>query len=572
MKPYKKQLIGLLTASLVAIYGYILLNNLFSPDGVEIMRNFYHQGGARSLIVLFEKLSFFDSLTSASIQWGFMLGIVFVAVFARPWLEQVHKWFISLPRFYFLLVLVILAFSGMLAMFYYKYRFFPRAGDANATLFQVKILAKGALTVPSHPLKEFFHSDWIINNGRMYAQYTLGTAFMLLWGYLLGMPWIINPLLGALSLIFIYHTARELYGESIARYGVAIISVTPFYLALPTTYLSHAPQLFFLSIFIYFFLKTIRDKHSSYWHPLLSGMALGMAVNTRTLTALTISLPLLAWGGYLLVKDWKGFYRKTILFLVGLLPFVLALFLINWVQNGHPLLFGMTVYKGQSFVGFSQEWGLREAITTYLFRLQRLSNLLAYSPLSAGVVLVFIALSFIDIKPAHYLLWGFFVITSIGYLPAATTVWQYRYYYTAAVYLMLLFPLGISNLGNWLQKNFKLASTSSLLCIFLIVSVLAAFSAAYRRGLKPDQGVLELRRPYDIAAEANLNNALVFIRNTKCLYPKWYTRNSPDFNDPILWVLDLGERNQELMNYYPERKAYLYDNGEITLYNNSSLK
>jgi len=577
---------------LIVVYGYALLDGLFTSQGLEMMRHFHHQGDWQSMLSLLRQLPWLKSLAAASLQWGFLLGILLLATWARSPLERMAEWLVSFPRPYFLLTLVILAFTASLAVFYFNYQFFPRSGDAHALLFQARVLAKGALSVPSHAAREFFNSDYIINNGRMYAEYPLGTSFMLMWGVFLGIPWLINPLLAALALVFVYYTANELYGELIARYGVLILLASPLYFSLPPSYLSHAPQLFFLSVFIYFFLKTInvgadlrvcpnsggqrrpplqgfrpgdRSKHQN-WHPLVAGVALGMALNTRPMTALTFSLPLLAWASYLLLKDWQAFYRKALIFLLGLLPFLLGLFLINQLQNGHPLVFGHQVYNGpRPTFGFNLPgYNFRQAVNTYLFRLGLLLKSLIYPPLSAGGLLVLIALSFMNFKKRNYLLWGFFALTSLGYLPVLSAVWHVRYYYTASLYLLLLLPLGISNLGQWLKENFQLAGASSLLSAFLLISLLSSLAAAYRSGLSPNVWTQALRRPYDIVAQAKLNDALVFVRNTEHFYPEWYTRNSPELNDPVLWVRDLGKRNQELMVFYPERKAYLYDKGKLT--------
>ncbi len=566
MKSSHKQLIGLIAVFFTIVSGYVLIDGLFTPQGMGLMRKFYHQGGIKALIPLFQTLAWKESLMSAGLQLGLLAAIFLLAVLAKSRLEKISEFLLNIPRKRFLGMLFILAFVISTTAFCYKFQFFARSGDTNAILFQAKILAKGAITVPAHPLKDFFYSDYIINNTRMYAQYPLGTSFVLMWGVLLGMPWIINPLLGAFGLIFLYLTAVELYDEVIARYGIFIILISPLYIEYSASYLSHIPQFFFLSIFTYYFIKTIRlpVSASKNRYPVISGMALGMAINTRPMTALTVSLPFLCWGIYFLIKDWRAYYKKVILFTLGLTPFLLGLFLVNMLQNGHPLLFGHKVYNGpRPTIGFgSEEYTVSKALSTYFFRMVWLTKRLVYGSLLSGGLLSLLALSFMDFRKNNYFLWAVFISTSIGYLPVASSVWQFRYYFTATLYLLLLLPLGIRNLGDWGARNFKFANGISLLTSFLLI-ITILFLGGFN--LKKWVGIDYIRRPYDIAAQADLKNALVFVRKTRAFYPRWYTRNSPDFNDPVLWALDLGERNKELMAYYPGRKAYLYDNGKLTL-------
>lgn len=578
MKNIQTQLLVILAAFLGIIFGYSLINNLFSPQGLEIMRDFYHQGGGLNIYYLLSNLSLGKSFLNASIQWGLLVAVLMTALWGYSWLNKLSEAIISIPRKYFLSVIFFTALGILLVIMYYKNQLFPRSGDSNAILFQAKILAKGALTVPSHPLKEFFDSDYIINNGRMYSEYPLGSSFFMMLGGFFGATWIVNPILGSLALIFIYFTTKDLYDEQIARYGVMLLLTSHLYYDLSSTYLSHAPLLCFISIFIYYFLKTLRlqNEESKNWHPLMAGIALGIAANTRSLSALTISLPLLIWGVYLLIKDWKAYFRRVIWFAIGILPFIVLIFLVNRIQNGNALLFGHQVYNGpRKIVGFSHEYRIRQAISTLFFRIGLLLKMVVYPPLRAGSLLFIIGLTFKNFKKENLLLWGFFTTTCLGYLFVVSSIWQYRYYYSATLYLFPLLALGAVNLGEWikefgLNQSKKLISKingSALLNALWLAMVLTAFgSAFFSCGLKPHRKVPVLKKPYTVAEQAKLDNAIVFIRAVDEYYPQWYTRNSPDLNDPVLWVRDLGKCNQELLKYYPDRKAYIYDKGKLIPY------
>ena len=42
------------------------------------------------------------------------------------------------------------------------------------------------------------------------------------------------------------------------------------------------------------------------------------------------------------------------------------------------------------------------------------------------------------------------------------------------------------------------------------------------------------------------------------MYREDLTRNEIDFSNSILYALDLGEDNKELMQYHPEKEYYVY--------------
>ncbi len=71
---------------------------------------------------------------------------------------------------------------------------------------------------------------------------------------------------------------------------------------------------------------------------------------------------------------------------------------------------------------------------------------------------------------------------------------------------------------------------------------------------------------YDKVAEANLSNAVVFIGSPtgviRPMYEANLNRNDREFKSDVLYALDLGQHNEALMQYYPDRKFYLYTREE----------
>ena len=62
------------------------------------------------------------------------------------------------------------------------------------------------------------------------------------------------------------------------------------------------------------------------------------------------------------------------------------------------------------------------------------------------------------------------------------------------------------------------------------------------------------------AKEMKLENVLIFLKGTNKNgddLGSGFLYNSPGLNDPIVFARDLGQRNQELLPFFPGRKYYV---------------
>jgi 4-amino-4-deoxy-L-arabinose transferase-like glycosyltransferase len=145
-------------------------------------------------------------------------------------------------------------------------------------------------------------------------------------GTLIRAEWLVNPLLGSAEIAVLYFLGKEVYDETTGRIAALLGVVSPFLLTASSEYSNHGSCLLFLSFFLLFFFRTIRPLRgvrgsSSLADPLLSGLSLAMALNTRPLTALAISIPIAGYAIYLMLNS-RG--RTLPAFLVLLVPVLLA--------------------------------------------------------------------------------------------------------------------------------------------------------------------------------------------------------------------------------------------------------
>ncbi|MGZ6123876.1 MAG: hypothetical protein ACXWLR_02895, partial [Myxococcales bacterium] len=121
------------------------------------------------------------------------------------------------PRVFIALVTAGLAASALLV-----YRAHPLSMDEFAAVFQARIFARGSLTaqVPPELVPRIIPPfRWFIEaspDGRLVSAYWPGFALLLTPFVWLGVPWLLNPLIGGATLFVLWRIARTLWPESAA--------------------------------------------------------------------------------------------------------------------------------------------------------------------------------------------------------------------------------------------------------------------------------------------------------------------------------------------------------------------
>lgn len=175
----------------------------------------------------------------------------------------------------------------------------PHVQDSVAQLFQARIFAHGRLWMPSPPLHEFFDYAHVISDGRWYAQYPPGHSLLLVPGIWLGAPWLVNPVLGGLSVLGIFLLAREAFGRAAARSAVVLAVLSPFLVLMASEFMAHVSGLFAVTWFLLYALRALRT--GSRRDAGIGGAFLLLAVLVRPYTAFACALPVFGHAGWWLV-------------------------------------------------------------------------------------------------------------------------------------------------------------------------------------------------------------------------------------------------------------------------------
>lgn len=494
----------------------------------------------------------------------------------------------KIPKLVILCALFVFIFTNLFSFFIFKH--IPRVHDEIANLFQAKIFKSGKLYTQSPCEKEFFNFTHVINNGKWYSQYTPGYPFILLIGLIAGMPWLINPLLAALSIILFYFMGKEIYTRQIGLIAALLGAVSIWFLLMSSTMMSHTSSLFFTSLFLLFLFRSLRKP--SVLNGFLAGLGLGVAFLIRPYNAVLISIPFLLYYAAKILKEFKPRMKNVIVFGLMMIISVSALLVYNQITNGHPLKMGYIVRYGEDHgIGFGREGYTGVPHTPLLGVLNIVNYFKALSrdifgwPISSFFALLPL-LWLTRIKPEDrkkdlLLVAGFFSLMVGLFIYWGTFVFiGARMCFETLPILFLLSARGLTELPRLLSLKFKWINQFQVKKIgvaILIIFTLYAFFIRLRSWIWPQ----DTEWYYDGFAN-NFAGVTPRIHHTlkslvsgetvvilKFLYHPfehfpygWWSSgflyNDPQLRGNIIYALDQGSKNVKLFRCFPERKIYLY--------------
>ena len=448
----------------------------------------------------------------------------------------------------------------------------PHVQDSIAQLFHARIFAEGVLTAPSPPHREFFDYVNVINDGRWYSQYPPGHTILLTLGVLLGAPWIINPLLGALTVGVVYYLGKELYGEVIGRLSALLALLSPFILFMSSEFMNHSSALFFASLFLLFLVKSLRT--GKFLHGLIAGGAIGWVGCIRPYTAIAIAFPALLYAAVQFFKRPRELRNPVIGFGLISLAFVGILLGFNYLTNGHPLLFGYEKLWGPlTGIGFGKgPWGpphtpmngLRQTISN----LNGINKHLFEWPVPS---LLFIVLFFFTGTRNR---WDVLLITtlaspSVFYFFYWFQDWCFgpRFLYEATAAAVVLSARGIERIPVLWRDVFGFETPHRRVRILTAALLVILFSIGFATNIPPH--IKFYGNSYwavsaeilDKVEKRGITEAVVFVRSN---YGKGFVGNDPFMRNRVIYVKDLQDQNHLIMELYPDHDYYIAVGGTLT--------
>lgn len=454
----------------------------------------------------------------------------------------------------------------------------PHSQDEVVYLFQARILRAGVLYLPSLPegVREFFDHEFVVNDGKWYGKYSPGTSLLLLTGLNAGAPWLVNPLLGALSVVLLYLLARRFLGRSTALVAAYLFALSPFAILMSASYLGHAPALFFTLLFFLSLLSgvtTRRPERAARWS-LLGGVALGAIFLIRPYNVLPLALFAAAYCFTLLLSGRRGRqrYLAPALFVLPAALLAVANFGYNLALTGEPLKFPHQAYSAYDFIGFGKrgvEWGRdfgpQDAIKNLSRNYQALARglfawpgfaLVAAAPLAFLSRVRRVALFLLPLFLLQVALYGIYFHPGTFYGP--------RYWYEASWVLVLLTAKGIVVLFGVVRRGVGRRYANLLLTFALGLTI--AMSLLSDATLLPQyKGYNRMTR---VSAPRVARPAIVFVPADAVwqTYGRYFALQSPFLEQQaIIFARDEARHNvwksrppldnEALLEHFPDRNV-----------------
>ena len=314
-----------------------------------------------------------------------LLAIGNVVLFARAlpdaWLARARERFLrilgpsgegdapepgGLDRFALGCALWALAVAVVLAVV--PYQRFPHVPDELGYLLHAKYFATGHLTMPLPPAADAFNIDLMTYEAtRWYSPVNPGWPLALAVGARFGVPWLVNPVLGALDVLLLYLVLRELFPRRTARLGLLLFAASPWQLFLSMGFMGHQWTLCCALLGALQVARMRRDGRL--WRGVVGGAAVGMVGMARPLEGLVVALLLGFWSLGARAR-WVRFAPSAVLTLATLAVGGLVL-PYNKYLTGHAGLFPINDYfdrlyvKGANDLGFGPNRGFGWAQDPY---------------------------------------------------------------------------------------------------------------------------------------------------------------------------------------------------------------
>jgi hypothetical protein len=440
---------------------------------------------------------------------------------------------------------------------------FPYSGDEWSYFLQAEIFSRGHLQVdsPAHP--RFFDVWAMVNNGKFYAWAPPGWPLLLLPGALLGVPWLVNPVLGALTLLVVYRLGVLVYNRSTSLLALFFMLFSPFFILHSASYLAHPSSLLFIVLSVFFYARGM-ERHASHDF-LLAGLCGSMSFVIRPFDQMAVFSPL---GAYLvlLVLRKEMAVRQLLWFGMGHAVGVLLLLAYNYLQTGDSLTMGYHVGYGGPLFDFRLLG--RQFIAEYFLHL--LAWTFPFLPLLALIYSLWLGKTgkrSLTERRWDTLLFLVFLSNIFWYVFVPFHYWAGygpRYYYGSFFAVALLGARGVVALINRLAPRGadgeRVGFAAVALGICLALSLCWLFPVKLIEAYRRFESRLVL---YQKIEQEKLQNAVVFIRSVREEFAPWnLTRNPPDFQGTVLYVHDLGGVNHLLIRQYSGRRFFLYEYDE----------
>ena len=459
----------------------------------------------------------------------------------------------------------------------------PHVQDAVSLIFQARNFALGRLASPSPPEPRFFDHEFVINDGLWFGKYPPGTSLLYAVGLKLSALDLVNPVLGAGSILLLYALGAQLFGRTEGLLAAALAASSPLVCYMGATYLSHSAALFFVLAFLVAVTgpETVRRRA-------LAGFALGAAILVRPQTAVAAASPfaLLALVEIARRKNaWRSWLACAAVSLVG----VLAFLAYNRALTGSVWVTPFQLYSPHDRLGFGDvgvEWAGNftpaQAVGNWT------ANLDLLGPTTSALGDRFVALALlpwlVGSLPRSWCFVGASGVSIVAlfffYFHDGIFIGP-RYWYETLPVLFVGAARGLTLVGEAIAGFLPVARVRPVLASAVAIVLGASLAAATARlTLREASGLWgwnDMSRHLLAQTESIPGRALVFVDSKSFWQPygEVFWTMWPDLErNRIIYARNEGTHNvpsdrapipnSQLADRYPERAVYSWSSGTLT--------
>jgi hypothetical protein len=486
-------------------------------------------------------------------------------------------------RFAWLPALWVTTVSAILALA--SYQSHPHVPDEVVYLLQAGYFAEGRLTLPLPPVPQAFDVDLMTYEAtRWFSPVSPAWPAMLAIGVVIGVPWLVNPVLGGVNVLLAYRLLLAFYPRRTARIAVALLAVSPWNLFMAMSFMPHTATLTCALAAAVAVARLRRDPRLRW--ALLGGFFLGIVGLIRPLEGVAVAVLLGLWslgarGRRLRLLPSAGLTLAALGTAAIILPY-------NQLLTGSAGKFPINAYvdarygPGHNDLGFGSNRGMgwsgldplpghgaSDVAINANFNLFQINvELLGWATGSLLVLLLWVATRRVT-RADRLMLVSIAAIAGIHsfyYFSGGPDFWA-RYWFLAIVPCLALAARGIEELERGADATSPgdgrrvLGATGALVAGALLVFVpwRAADKYHHYRGMRPDIRELSTRYPW--------TDGIVLIRGNR----------HPDFASAVVYnPVDLGldlpiyawDRGagvrRRLVAAYPERRFWIVNGPTLT--------
>lgn len=497
---------------------------------------------------------------------------------------------------------------------------FLSSADEHSCYFLAECLRKGKLYIEIPPLADFFKVVHVgMRDGKWYSVYPPGWPLIWAVGLQFNVVDWLNPAMSSLAIFFFFLSGRRLFGRGsrlgqesrtpaeaapkrgalVSVFGLLVCVLSPFFMFTAASYFSHATCLLCISIFLYTFLRWREDyvagKDPVLWASLCA-FAFGYGLMTRYLTMIAVGGPFLLYHYLPIFLDWKGpgspphscrTQKAGCLFPLWLrwLPFSFKrpkLRKSDWIAFGVITIFMASILwhnylvTGKAFrppVKHNQSWerlgfkkGHYTPVDALFFLFGRVFYLMDW--FAPAIVAVYLLLLFNTRCLKVSLTPGVDGVKFLFRLVPVFVAFAYFFYYSwggnqwGPRYLWETMPFLCITAADWIICRWQAGSLRArkFLLALVVMSFVTSGMIFARQAEYVEESSRQRRALYDLADATIKEPAIVFIHghlgNRLIIAEEDAVRNSPFLDGRILYAHDLGDKNPQLMAYYPDREYY----------------